>query len=278
MLVEKFHRFLNKAVTIADEDSRTLGCFTEAGIVAAYAWNIANIDDTDIIRSIPAIDRESKFSIDISSASLPPLNTNQADSVVKYLRLADSSKHFATEILKILIEDHHTVHRESINNHRNIVLFVVGGDVMARRKVQSNKVGNPCYQVWGPFAIVKPTGHGSYIVQRGGHPTSLHLKFMAKQLYALPFSLLPCEPVDGSDIRYLKHSHPSVSNPLEDVLGIMSYDTTHFSSPLLTTPPKFDYDRDTLGMIHPSEPTAFPSIVELHDNIYSSIPCFRPSV
>ena len=164
------------------------------------------------------------------------------------------------------------MHRESINNHRNIVLFVVGGDVMARRKVQSNKVGNMCYQVWGPFAIVKPTGHGSYIVQRGGHPTSLHLKFMAKQLYALPFSLLPCEPVDGSDIRYLKHSHPSVSNPLEDVLGIMSYDTTHFSSPLLTTPPKFDYDCDTLRMITTSEPTAFSSIAELHDESNTVLP------
>ena len=103
------------------------------------------------------------------------------------------------------------------------------------------------------------------MVQRVGYPTSPQLKFMAEELYALPSSLLPCEPVDGSDIRYLNHTHPSVPNPLEDVLGIMSYDTTHFSSPLLTTPPKFDYDRDTLGMIHPSEPTAFPSIVELHD-------------
>ena len=37
VLVEKIHRFLNKAVTIAVEDRKTLGCFTEAGIVAGYA-------------------------------------------------------------------------------------------------------------------------------------------------------------------------------------------------------------------------------------------------
>ena len=116
------------------------------------------------------------------------------------------------------------------------------------------------------------------MVQRVGHLTSPQLKFIAEELYALPHSLLPCEPVDGSRIGYRNHSHPSVPNTLEDVLGIMSYDTIHLSSPLLTTPSKFDYHRDTLHMIHPSEPTAFPSIVELHDNIYSSIPCFRPSV
>ena len=168
VLVEKFHRFLNKAVTITVGDSKTLGCFTEAGIVAGYAWNSTPIDGTDIIRSIPTIGRELKFPIDISSTSLPPLISNQTDSVVKYLRLTDSSNHFATEILKIFIEDRRTVHHERINNHQNIVSFVVGDIVMARREVQNNmsinNVGKLCYQVRGPFIIVKPTGHGSYMV------------------------------------------------------------------------------------------------------------------
>ena len=103
------------------------------------------------------------------------------------------------------------------------------------------------------------------MMQRVGHPTSPQLKFMAEELYALPSSLLPCEQVNGSDIRYLNYSHPSISNPLENVFCIMSYDTTHLSSPLLATPPKFDHDRDTLRMFHPLKSTAFPSIVELHD-------------
>ena len=34
---------------------KKIGYFTEAGIVAGYAWNSAPIDGTDIIRSIPAI-------------------------------------------------------------------------------------------------------------------------------------------------------------------------------------------------------------------------------
>ena len=54
------------------------------------------------------------------------------------------------------------------------------------------------------------------------------LKYMAEELYALPQTLLPCDPVDGSDIRYINHSHPSVHNPLKDVLDVMFYDNIHF--------------------------------------------------
>ena len=267
MLVEKFHQLLNKSVTIAIEDRKKFGCFTEAGIVAGYAWNSAPIDGTDIIRSIPAISRKLRFPIDISSVTLPQLTTNQADSVVNYLRLTDSSKHFASEILKILIEDRCTVHRERINNQRNIVSFDVGDVVMARREVQSNKstnkVGKLCYQVRGPFVIVKPTGTGGYMVTKFGKSDGPKLRYIAEELYALPPTLLPCDLVDGSDIKYLNHSHPSVLNPLKVVLDIVSYD--NFSSPNLTVPPKFDYDRYTLRFIHHSKSTPFPSIVELHD-------------
>ena len=49
LLVEKFHRFLNKVVTIAASDRGTLDCFVEAGISTDYAWNSAPIDGTDII-------------------------------------------------------------------------------------------------------------------------------------------------------------------------------------------------------------------------------------
>ena len=159
VLVEKFHRFLNKVVTIAVEDRKTLVCFTEAGIVAGYAWNSAPIDGTDIFRSIPAIGRELRFSIDIPSTTLPQLTTNQADSVVNYLRLTDSSKRFATEILKILIEDRRTVYRERINNQRNVISFDVGDVVMARR----SKAKSP------------PINLGSFVIKYGGRLSSSNL-------------------------------------------------------------------------------------------------------
>ena len=71
LLIEKFHRFLNKAVAIAAGDRGTLDCFVEAGIAAGYAWNSVPIDGTGIIRSIPAIGRELRFPLDISMPSLP---------------------------------------------------------------------------------------------------------------------------------------------------------------------------------------------------------------
>ena len=55
--VEHFHRFLKKNVTIATEDRGTNDIFVPVGIATGYAWNSAPIDDTDILRSIPAIGR-----------------------------------------------------------------------------------------------------------------------------------------------------------------------------------------------------------------------------
>ena len=88
---------------------------------------------------------------------------------------------------------------------------------------------------------------------------------MVEELYALPFIILPCELVNGSDTRYLNHLHPSVHNPLKDVLDIVSYNDTYFLSPHLIASQKFDYNRDTLQCIHPSQLIPFPSIIELYD-------------
>ena len=94
LLVEKFHSFLNKVVTIAASDRGTLDCFVEAGISAGYAWNSAPIDGTDIIRSIPAIGRELRFPLDITLTALPTLTSNRANYVVEYLRLTDKDRIF----------------------------------------------------------------------------------------------------------------------------------------------------------------------------------------
>ena len=126
-------------------------------------------------------------------------------------------------------------------------------------------VGKLSYQARGIFTIVKPTRHGSYMVRRFDKPTSPKLKYMAEELYALPSTILPYELVDGSDTKYFNHAYPSIPNPLKDDLDIISYDDTYFSSPHLATPLIFNYNRDTLQFIHPSEPTPFPSIIEHHD-------------
>ena len=70
--VEKFYRFINKAITIVVEDRGTSDIFVAAGVTAGYAWNSSPIDGTDILRSVPAIGRELHFPLDIETSALPP--------------------------------------------------------------------------------------------------------------------------------------------------------------------------------------------------------------
>ena len=155
LLVEKFNRFLNKAVTIAAENRGTNDVFVTTGVAAGYAWNSSPIDGTDIFRSVPVLGRELRFFLDVDISALPPLVSNNTDSVVSYLRLTDFNRHFATTILKILIEDRRITHMERINNNRNIVSIQPGDLVMDRTAVQSDKrkdkVAKLSYAVRGSF-------------------------------------------------------------------------------------------------------------------------------
>ena len=222
LLVENFLRFINMAITIAAEDRETSDLFVAAGVVAGYAWNSSPIDGTDILRSVYENDRELRFPLGIDLRALPPpppLVSTNADSVVSYLRLTDSNRHFTSAILKILVEYRQTSHAERVNNNRNIVTMHPGDISMARTAIQSNKTTNKvaklCYVVCGPFQIVRGTGRGSYIVQKLKKPNSPEFKFMSEDLYILPPSLKPCEPVDDSDTRYLNHSYVPIVDPLK---------------------------------------------------------------
>ena len=265
--VEHFHRFLNKAITIAMEDRQSNDVFVPAGIAAGYAWNSAPIDGTDILRSTVAIGREFRFPIDIDLSALPQLTQNNAQSAVDFLRLTDSNRRFSSAILKILIEDRRDAHAERVNNNKNIVTLVVGDIVMARTAVHSdassNKVAKLSYQVRGPFRIVTCTGQGSYHVRKLFKPDSPTLKFMAVDLYPLPPSLKPCEPVDSSDTRYLNQSYSPIINPLRKALNIELYNETWFDKPPRTSKPLFEYDHPALAFPE-CPPTPLPSVSDLH--------------
>ena len=112
LLVKNFHRFLNKTVTIAVEDRGSNDVFVAADVAAEYAWNTSPIDGTDIFCSVPTLGRELQFPIDVDISTLPLLVSNNNDSVVSYLCLTDSNRHFATAILKILIENRLTPEKQ----------------------------------------------------------------------------------------------------------------------------------------------------------------------
>ena len=84
LTVEHFYRFLNKSVTISAEDRGTNDIFVPTDIAADYAWNSAPIDDTDILRSIPAIGRELHFPLDVNLNALSKLAHNSGQAALDF--------------------------------------------------------------------------------------------------------------------------------------------------------------------------------------------------
>ena len=94
---------------------------------------------------------------------------------------------------------------------------------------------------------------------------------MATDLYPLPPSLKPCEPVDSSDIRYLNHSHSPIVNPLSKPLNIELYNDTWFDKPPRTSQPLFDYNHPTLAL-QDDTLSPFTSVSDLHANTHTIPP------
>ena len=272
--VEHFHRFLNKATTITMEDRQSNDVFVPPAIAAGYTRISVHIDGTNILRSPIAIGWEFRFPIVIDLSDLPQLTHNNAQSAVDFLRLTDSNCRFSFFILKVWIEDRRVAHAERVNSNKNIVELVVDDIVIARTAFQSNastnKVAKLIYQVRGSFRIVTCSGRGSYLVRKLYKPYSPELKFMTADLYPLPSSLKPYEPVDSFDTRYLNQSYSPIVNPLSKPLNIKFYNETWFDKSPRTSKPSFDYDHPTLAF--PECPLIlFPLLSDLHDELRT--PC-----
>ena len=79
------------------------------------------------------------------------------------------------------------------------------------------------YTVRDTFLIIFGTGRGGYIVRKLNKPDKSEFNFISEDLYVLPSSLKTYELMDGSDIRYLNHSHVPIVNPLKKPLNIELY-------------------------------------------------------
>ena len=187
LLVEKFHRFINKAITITVQDRGTNDIFVADGFAAEYAWNSSPIKGTYILRTVPVIGRELRFQLDIDLRDLHISVSNNKELVISYLRLTDSNSHFDSAIFENLIENRRAAHAERINNSRNIVTIHPSDIVMARTAIQSNnatdKVAKLCYGVQGLFQIVRGTGRDSYIVRKLIKLDRPELKFISEYFF-----------------------------------------------------------------------------------------------
>ena len=67
MLVERFNRYLNKAMKIFTNERNSTRTYVEGALLAAYAWNSSPINGTDIFMSLLVIGRVFNFPIDFAT-------------------------------------------------------------------------------------------------------------------------------------------------------------------------------------------------------------------
>ena len=269
--VERYHRFLNKTQTIAGNSVGTHNVFHRNVSLSAYAWNSAPIDNTDIVRSLPAIGRELRFPMDTKLHQLPELSEDN-NNLYEYLREVSNDSNFATSVLQLLIDDRRSAHQERVNKNSIASTLKVGDIVKAHVQVQSNsskgEVAKLSYRVRGPFTIVKDLGHGSFEVQPYNNPSAATRKYKSSDLYLLPPAIFPSEPLDFMDQRFLNFEHAPIVSPLSQPLKIEMYNEEWFNTKPPSQPvvkknqPTVNIDTKALLENH----STFPSATSLYDN------------
>ena len=97
----QYHRFLNKTHKIWGNNCGTYQWFLENAKTTQFAWNSSTIDNTDILRSLPAVGREFKLPLDFECTSLPSLNDPNNLSLYNYLCHISTNLKFATNFCRL---------------------------------------------------------------------------------------------------------------------------------------------------------------------------------
>ena len=220
-----------------------------------YAWNSAPIDDTDIPRCVVAIGREFRFPLDIELLEQPNLNEKDNGALFHYLRNVTCNSKFAILVLQILLEERRAVHRNRWNKDKVIIKYSKGDVVKAHVQVQSKlatgEIGKFSYATRGHFIIVEDLGNDAYHVQRYNNKDSAIRKYKGTDLYLLPPAILPSDPLDTMNVRYLNYSNAPIVHPLKKALNIEVYNDMVFDEPPTLQSKsldKFSCQLDTLAL------------------------------
>ena len=105
---------------------------------------------------------------------------------------------------------------------------VVKTHIQVQSKSELGGVGKLSYRARGPFQIVEALGNDSYHVQSYNDKDSSIRKYKGTDLYILPQSIFPCDPLDTMDMRYLNYSNTPIVSPLKKALKIDMYNDMYF--------------------------------------------------
>ena len=161
----------------------------------------------------------------------------------------------------------------------------MGDVVKSHVQVQSNSekfiVGKLSYQARGHFQIKEVLEANYYLVQRYNNPDGSTHKYKGSELYLLPPSIFPHNPVDTIDQLYLNFSNAPIPSPLNQPLKIELYNHQYFpeNSKHITNPshnnPSCAIDNSTFL---PHEPTPdIPTASSLFEDSEVISPSIEPS-
>ena len=155
------------------------------------------------------------------------------------------------ELLKLLIEERRTRHREMANQNKRKRSFQPGDLVLVRKQVTSKAAeGKPAkltLKARGPYRVLEAAGENSYYIQKLPAVQSLtkrpgkRTKELAMRMERLPSSLVVHKRVATLDTKLAEMGGDMVSNPLERNLGF--YDFGRYT----TAPGDADYAFEKLN-------------------------------
>ena len=103
LLVERYHRYLNKTQTIAGQDRGTHLSILQNAKKSQYDWNRTPIENTDVPRSISAVGCEFLFPLDIDISGITNLRDEKGTTLYKYLFGVFANLAFANSVVQVLV-------------------------------------------------------------------------------------------------------------------------------------------------------------------------------
>ena len=163
--VDRYHWFLNRSQKNSGNDRGTLTIIYQNAKQSQYAWNSAPINATDIPRSLAAIGREFRFPLDVEISPTSQINAKDDGALFQYLRKVSNDSVFSLSVLKILIEERSTSHRDRHNKGKTKcalkLVDVVKAHVQVNSISEKRIVSKLNYKAKDPFTITADLGNNS---------------------------------------------------------------------------------------------------------------------
>eukprot|EP00957_Ditylum_brightwellii_P208021 15355524-Ditylum_brightwellii.AAC.1 len=227
---ERFHKYLNKVQRIGAADRASMHQWRLATKFAAYAWNSALVDMTDIERAVVAIGRSFPFPIELAQEQQEPLG-DPTHHVVDHHNVWFPLLDRQHSIFDLLVWERRERHRAMKNQLQTEKTFKTGDLVIVHKQMQSRVAegfsAKMAIRGRGPYRIVRQAGSNLYWVQclpftegLGNGRAGREIKENVSCLERIPNTLIIHRRTDGLDTRLRSMSGQYVANPLEQRLRV----------------------------------------------------------